>query len=426
MEGIGMNDSKTFCMHPFTGLATREDGAVKICCRSQPIGWIQDDSLEEAWNGDIMREVRRQVLCGERPEVCKPCFDLEDQGVESLRQRHIKNTIPESRINLYPNALNQLNDDYTMPFEFPTIEIKLNNLCNLKCRMCNPLDSTNWKDWDNVVPFYKKENNYLVPTVEKLVKKPGQYIGPFDDTDNWWASFEKLLPYFKRVEFAGGEPLMDPQHYKILDMLKPYGKNIEIKYATNGTTLGISNGRSIHDYWPLFKSVAVNVSLDGIHDVYNYIRSNGNFSEVEANIKEIQTIPNVSRVVGAFTAQAGNILQAADCIDYFINKMNIVFYSHRVSYPSVLSAQVLPQELKNKAINRLLNVKDNVGTYNNVIKYPILERITKQQIQDNINYLQARDLSHLWSDFVDFNRKLDVTRNQGPLETVVPEFAPYV
>jgi hypothetical protein len=426
MEGIGMSKSKTFCMHPFTGLATREDGAVKVCCRSQPIGFIQDAPLEYHWNSEVMQRIRRQVLIGERPVECKPCFDLEDQGVESLRQRHIKNTIPESRINLYPDALSKMAHDFTMPFELPTIEIKLNNLCNLKCRMCNPLDSTNWKDWDSVVPFYKKENNYLVPTVEKLVKKPGQYIGPFDDTDNWWSSFEKLLPYFKRVEFAGGEPLMDPQHYKILDMLKPYGKNIEIKYATNGTTLGISNGRSIHDYWPHFKSVAVNVSLDGIHDVYNYIRSNGNFSEVERNIKEIQTIPNVSRVVGAFTAQAGNILQAAECIDYFINKMNIVFYSHRVSYPSVLSAQVLPQELKNRAITRLLNVKDTVGSYNNVIKYPILEKITKQQIQDNINYLQARDLSHLWPDFVEFNRKLDTSRNQGPLELAVPEFAPYV
>lgn len=425
MEGIGMHESKTFCMHPFTGLATREDGAVKICCRSQPVGWIQDESLESVWNSNSMRKVRKQVICGERPEVCKPCFDLEDQGVESLRQRHIKNTIPESRINLYPNALNLLTDDYTMPFEFPTMEIKLNNLCNLKCRMCNPLDSTNWKDWDIVVPFYKKENNYLVPTVEKLVKKPGQYIGPFDDTDNWWTSFEKLLPHFRRVEFAGGEPLMDPQHYKILDMLKPYGKDIEIKYATNGTTLGISNGRTIHDYWPHFKSVAVNVSLDGIHDVYNYIRSNGNFSEVEANIKEIQTMPNVSRVVGAFTAQAGNILQAAECIDYFINKMNIVFYSHRVSYPSVLSAQVLPQELKNRAITRLLSVKDRIGTYNNIIKYPILDRITKQQIQDNINYLQARDLSHMWPDFIEFNRRLDSSRNQS-LFDAVPEFKPYV
>ena len=412
-------------MHPFTGMATREDGAIKVCCRSQPIGWVQEQSIEDIWNGSAMREVRRQVLCGERPKVCRPCFDLEDQGVESLRQRHINGVIPEARINLYPKALDTLRTDYTMPFEFPTMEIKLNNLCNLKCRMCNPLDSTNWKDWDEVKPFYERENNYLVPTVAKLVKTPGQYIGPFDDTDNWWSSFEQLLPHFRRVEFAGGEPLMDPQHYKILDMLKPYAKSIEIKYATNGTTLAISKGRTIHDYWPYFKSVAVNVSLDGIHDVYNYIRTNSNFNEVERNIKEIQSIPNVSRVVGAFTAQAGNILQAAECIDYFINEMNIVFYSHRVNYPNVLSAQVLPNELKELAIHRLTAVSNRITTFNNIEKYPILEKITQQQIKDNINYLRAKDQSHLWQDFLEFNRRLDRTRNQDLL-TVVPEFKDYV
>ena len=408
-------------MHPFTGLATREDGAVKICCRSQPVGWIQNDSLENIWNNSQMQDVRKKVLNGERPDVCKPCFDLEDQGVESLRQRHINGVIPEARINLYPNTLLQ----EVLPFEFPTMEIKLNNLCNLKCRMCNPLDSTNWKDWDEVVPFYKKENNYLVPTVERLVNKPGQYIGQFDDTDNWWESFEKLIPHFKRVEFAGGEPLMDPQHYRILDMLKPYGKNIEIKYATNGTTLGISQGRTIHDYWPHFRSVAVNVSIDGIHDVYNYIRGNGDFNQVEENIREIQKIPNVSRVVGAFTAQAGNILQAADCIDYFLNKMGIVFYSHRVSYPNCLSAQVLPPELRGQAIQRLVKIKDLVADFPIMSKYPILENITKRQIDDNVNYLMARDQSHLWPDFIEFNKKLDATRGQSLLD-VMPEFKPYV
>jgi sulfatase maturation enzyme AslB (radical SAM superfamily) len=412
-------------MHPFTGLATREDGAVKICCRSAPIGFIQDASLEDIWNGAVMLDVREKVLSGERHEVCKPCFDLEDQGVESLRQRHTNGVIPEARINLYPNALDALQEDYTMPFELPTMEIKLNNLCNLKCRMCNPLDSTNWKDWDAVVPFYKKENNYLVPTIESLVKTPGQYIGSFDDSDNWWASFEKLLPHFRRVEFAGGEPLMDPQHYKILDMLKPYGKNIEIKYATNGTTLGISKGRTIHDYWPHFRSVAVNVSIDGINDVYNYIRGNGDFSQVEANIKEIQKIPNVSRVVGAFTAQAGNILQAAECIDYFLNTMGIVFYSHRVNYPNVLSAQVLPPELKDLAVSRLQAISSQISQFDIVKQHPILEKITQQQIQDNVNYLRAKDESHRWSEFLDFNYKLDATRHQSLLDTV-PEFKLYV
>jgi len=413
-------------MHPFTGLATREDGAIKVCCRSAPIGYIQDETLEQAWNNDTMREVRRQVLNDERPEVCKPCFDLEDQGVQSLRQRHIAGVIPEARINLYPNALDALDDDYAMPFEIPTMEIKLNNLCNLKCRMCNPLDSTSWKDWNEVKPYYEKEDNILIPIIDKLTDTPGKYIGPFDNSDNWWNSFEKLLPFFRRVEFAGGEPLMDPYHYKILDMLAPYGENIEIKYATNGTTLGIKGGRTIHDYWPKFKSIAVNVSIDGIHDVYEYIRGNGKFSEIEENIKVFKSFPNVSRVVGAFTVQANNIMQIDKVIDYFINTMGIVFYSHRVNYPMSLSAQVLPPELKKQVIERLEQMKTKVLDYPLVQQHELLKTVTLQQIQDNINFLEAKCIhdSH-WQDCIEFNRRLDKTRGQNFLDTN-PEFASYV
>ena len=421
-----MSKSKTFCMHPFTGLATREDGAIKICCRSQPVGWIQDQSLEEVWNSDKMKEVRRQVLSGERPDVCIPCFDLEDQGVESLRQRHIRGVIPEARINLYPDALDKLEDDYSMPFEFPTMEIKINNLCNLKCRMCNPLDSTSWTDWKEVEQFYEKEDNYLVPTVKKLTSRPGQYIGPFDDTAHWWNDFEKLLPHFRRVEFAGGEPLMDPNHYKILDMLKPYANNIEIKYATNGTKLGISKGRTVFEYWPHFKSVAVNISIDGIHDVYDYIRGNGDFELVEKNIKKIKEIPSVSRVVGAFTVQSNNILQIDKVIEYFLEKMGIIFYSHRVNYPRALSAQAIPNELKQQVIEKLEAMKHTVESYEIVKNSSVIREVTLQQIQDNINFLQAADLSEYWQDCIEFNRKLDATRNQGPLEEIIPEFKPYV
>tara|TARA_B100000959_G_scaffold56667_1_gene59153 strand:+ start:1378 stop:2643 length:1266 start_codon:yes stop_codon:yes gene_type:complete len=419
------NKSCTFCMHPFTGLATREDGAIKICCRSLPIGNIKNESLEFAWNSEKMREVRRQVLNGERPDVCAPCFDLEDQGVQSLRQRHIADNIPESRVNLYPNALDSLSKDMTMPFELPTMEIKINNLCNLKCRMCNPLDSTQWKDWNSIVEHYKKEDNYLVKAVEDLGLTKAPYVGLFDDKKEWWDSLRKLLPHFKRVEFAGGEPLMDPQHYKILDLLSENGKNIEIKYATNGTVLGIK-GRWIKDYWPKFKSVAVNVSIDGIDEVYEYVRSNGKFQDVVDNVRIMKNIPTVSRIVGAFTVQSNNIMQIDKVIDYFLNKLEIVFYSHRVQYPRALSAQVLPKELKDKVIAKLELMKDKVKEYRLVKEHPILEKITLQQIQDNINFLKARDLNKYWKDCVDFNHKLDKTRNQGPFEKIIPEFAPYV
>lgn len=413
-------------MHPFTGLATREDGAIKVCCRSAPVGYIQNETLEEVWNGDAMRKVRKQVLNNERPEVCKPCFDLEDQGVQSLRQRHIAGVIPEARVNLYPDALDALEEDYTMPFELPTMEIKLNNLCNLKCRMCNPLDSTSWKDWDQVTEFYKKEDNILIPIVESLVDKPGQYIGPFDNSDNWWSSFEKLLPFFRRVEFAGGEPLMDPYHYKILDKLAEYGENIELKYATNGTTLGIKGGRTIHDYWPKFRSVAVNVSIDGVHDVYEYIRGNGKFSVIEENIKVFKSFPNVSRVVGAFTVQANNIMQIDKVIDSFINDLGIVFYSHRVTYPMALSAQVLPPKLKQQVITKLEAMKETVLTYKWIQDNDLLRNVTLQQIQDNINFLQAKCMYEThWQDCIEFNQRLDKTRGQDFLATN-PEFIPYV
>jgi len=91
----------------------------------------------------------------------------------------------------------------SMPFKIPTMEIKLNNLCNLKCRMCHPMDSTSWNDWDQVEEFYKKENNFMVTLIQDLNLKNKPYLDKFEDSDNWWKSFEKNLPYFQRVEFAG-------------------------------------------------------------------------------------------------------------------------------------------------------------------------------------------------------------------------------
>jgi len=408
-------------MHPFTGLATREDGAICACCRSHPVGFIQKETLEEIWNNDTMKRIRKQVLTDIRPPECEPCFSLEDQGVESLRQRHTTGKIPEARINLYPNALNRLNDDYSMPFEIPTMELKLNNLCNLKCRMCHPMDSTSWNDWNVVKEYYKKESNIMYNIVEehKLESKP--FLDKFQDSPEWWASLEKLLPYFRRVEFAGGEPLMDPQHYRILDMLRPYGHQVEIKYATNGTTLGIKGGRTVHEYWPHFRSVAVNVSIDGIDDVYEYIRGNSDWEEVIHNIKEIQTISNVSRIVGAVTVQVSNVLILDKMIEYFLDDLGIVFHTHRVEYPKVLSAQVLPAKLRALAIQRLQEVSYRVKDFKLVKEHPQLLEYTLGQIQDNINYLQARDQSDKWEDCKDFNAKLDATRNQSFFD-VTPEF----
>jgi hypothetical protein len=105
--------------------------------------------------------------------------------------------------------------------------------------------------------------------------------------------------------------------------------------------------------------------------------------------------------------------------------MDIVFYSHRVSYPNCLSAQVLPNDLKALAITKLLAVKSQIDDWDAIKNNPLLGRVTHQQIQDNINYLRAKDQNNLWQDFLNFNFALDNTRGQK-LFDVVPEFKPYV
>lgn len=418
--------SCTFCMHPFTGLATNEDGKILVCCRSHAIANIKDQSLEQAWNNDTMRRIRKQVLNDERPPECEPCFSLEDQGVESLRQRHIKGVIPEARINLYPDALDKLDQDYFMPFEIPTMELKTNNLCNLKCRMCHPLDSTSWNDWNEVEEFYVKEGNFLPKVINDLGLKKKPFIDSFADKDHFWENLERNAPYFRRVEFAGGEPLMDPNHYKILDLLSKYGENIEIKYATNGTQLGIKGGRNVWDYWPKFKSIAVNVSIDGVEEVYEHIRGNSSWNTVVENIKEMQKLPNISRIVGACTVQVGNVMHLENICKTFLNELGIVFYTHRVEYPRCLSAQVIPQELKLEVIDTLERLKTEIIDFPIVKKHPILEKVTNTQLQDNINYLKARDQYNLWADAVEFNKRLDISRKQTPFYEITPQYKRYI
>ena len=144
------------------------------------------------------------------------------------------------------------------------------------------------------------------------------------------------------------------------------------------------------------------------------------------NIRQIQSIPNISRIVGACTVQVSNVLILDKIIEEFLDKLGIIFHTHRVSYPNLLSAQVLPAPLKSLAIMRLEAVKDRVANFKLVKERPELLEYTLGQIQDNINFLNAKDLSDLWEDCVEFNRRLDKTRNSRTFTDVVQEFKDYV
>jgi hypothetical protein len=74
----------------------------------------------------------------------------------------------------------------------------------------------------------------------------------------------------------------------------------------------------------------------------------------------------------------------------------------------------------------MLEVKERIPSFSMVREHPILEKILLRQIEDNINYLNAKDMSHLWDDFIEFNTRLDASRGQMSIIDLVPEFKDYV
>lgn len=151
--------SKTFCVLPWMHLATSASGNLRVCCNSTPGKnfitksngtpyKIYKDDLKEAWNSEVYTTIRKQLLNDERPEMCQRCFREEDAGVSSARQAWNKKW--------------QKDIEYTedVSFDVKYVDLRLGNLCNLKCRMCNPYASNMWvKEW-NLVEDALSESEY--------------------------------------------------------------------------------------------------------------------------------------------------------------------------------------------------------------------------------------------------------------------------
>lgn len=413
--------SSTFCSLPFIHLATKTDGDLKLCCRSWPIGNIKETTIKELWNSDTYKNIRKKLLNSERPEQCHACWRHEDIGVRSMRQRYNK-----YRTNAYIDFLESIEEDYSMPFKIPIIEAKLSNFCNLKCRMCHPLDSTSWhKDWRSIEHLMKDANQSTYKKIIQydLTNKP--YISSYENNESFWKEFEELAPFLQRIEFAGGEPLIDPLHYKILNILKPYSENIEIKYSTNLTKLNYKKD-NVEELWNYYKGVNLNISIDGIYDIYDYIRQLGSYEIVKKNIKKIGNHPKIVYKGAACTLQIYNSFSIPEMFDEFIEELDIDVHTHRVNYPKFLDARVIPMKLKEKIINDLQEYKIKIKNKSHIRWTDNRKKNVIEHVEDAINMFKNNDMTDQVSSFIEFSDILD--KKQAVKKTwreLLPELAEY-
>lgn len=376
---------KSFCILPFTHLATHPDGRVSPCCESrlwssngEEILKLGISTVEEVRNSKNFTLLREDMLSGKLNTSCDFCYSREAAGLDSKRTReNSKHNVDYNDIDKYKS----------LPLE--SIELRLGNICNAKCVICHPLASSKWNE-DITEEIHAIDKTYT----EAIITNTW-----FRD-DEFYNSLLEKSDNIKHIWFNGGEPLLIKEHLKFLNKLVDLGitKNIELEYHTNGSL--ISN--KMISLWQEFKFVKITLSLDDILDRFHYARFPLTFDKVENAIKLLKTnnihydiIPTVNLL---------NVYNMTNIYEYFFDNYNKECIFSYLRFPKFQSIVNLPVEIKQKIINE--------------------SRLPKRLHNQLKHELYAEKSSGL-SKAVNFYRTLD--RQRGvELEKYLPEWKFYL
>lgn len=403
--------TKTFCALPWIHLATRPNGDVRVCCTANASGAGSDDdkeaglirqegkvvnlvthTVEQVWNSDSMKSIRLQMLNGEVPSSCTKCFEEESKGITSKRQWE---TIQWNKRLDIQSIVDQTADDGSLPVNIPYFDLRLGNMCQLKCVMCSPHDSSSWiKDWKLQYPKYK--------TIE--LKQDQGWDRSYDYTWYQKGSFLETMKsqshQIKELYFAGGEPLLIPEHYKILRFMVESGsaKTCVLRYNSNGLELP----EELFELWNEFKEVRFNFSIDAVGDKNHYIRYPSEWKTVVQNLHRLDNTPDHIHVNIACAVQLLNILYLPELAEWKINQKFKKIHSHPMAngpigthlvyLPSYLNIRVLPKHLKDLAAQRIKDYTNN------------------PRWLGFVDYMMAEDWSHKLSSTIEYLEICDQTR----------------
>ena len=315
--------------------------------------------------------------------MCERCFREEDAGVKSARQSWNEGWFCSD--NDYSNITPEPKAQY--------VDLRLGNLCNLKCRMCNPYASNQWvSEWNMIEdPLPEEELQRLDTDTMTWPNKP-----------KTWENLIAVADTIEEVYLTGGEPTLALAQYKLFDYLIERGlnENIILKYNTNLTNIP----QRMIEYWDRFKTVKLNCSIDAYGDLNRYIRYPTNWKLVDKNLKRFLDMKSV-RVQIHTTVQINNILHLNTWFDW-VKQFDKFVYLNILNHPEYLNIRVLPPELKQLATERLEN-------------YSI------EKLDSTIDYMWAEDWSNRWQEYVRYTHTLDKSRKENILN-VVPEFKDYI
>jgi len=401
--------TKTLCAIPWMHLNFEPNGKVVPCCLTSHhnvfAGDLNTHSIEEIWNSDNMKNLRKQMINGERPNICDTCFNKEDVTGVSGRYYHNRD---------FPGVLEKipsitLEDGTCTEMDLKYWDFRFSNLCNFKCRSCGPRYSSAW------VPDAKKlgyTDQEKVWTIESVENKTNVDI------------LEDQIDNVKRIYFAGGEPLLMDEHWQLLDKLVEKKRfDVKLSYNTNASSL-VYGKKNVIDYWRQWELGKLEVwpSIDEIGERAELIRSGTVWTKVEANLLELAKHDNIILRPG-MTIGAWNVRRLPTIINYltdlgvikrhpvihgYINYNN--FFFNLLDHPKHYHVSILPDDYRNDTIAEL---EDFIVDYNKKYTTDISSIFTQiiHELKQPFNLEAAKK-------FIQVSAKLDNLRNEEIFKTI--------
>ena len=382
-----------FCTAPWTHTYVSPQGERRLCCASREEakfqkqyldsgtkkGKFEPETLEEHWNSDYMKDIRKRMLAGEKLKECEVCND-QVLNLHTYRKYFTETLFPHKVEDIIANtAMDGTYSDLPVSYDY-----RISNLCNFKCRMCGEQLSSSWeaeKKKHNLIDV--KQDPWMEPTNRKKITNFQEEVL---EVELQRAVDNKTI---EEIYWVGGEPLMWERHWTIMQQLVDNGhsKNVTIRYNTNLSRVKYKD-YNLWDMLPHFKNVNICASIDGAYDVGEYIRTGLKWDEWLDNFKKgiplIEKYGNDAMVFDVTLTTPGlfdlkrlfDVVTELDVKSYF--KFTFAFD------PSVvMSPLCLPREILEETVNDLIDyIEPNLTWKTKVYKESLVSLINRESFDE--------------------------------------------
>ena len=458
--------SKTFCIAPWHDIHVITDGTFKGCCvmshgeqkgrllTNGNVHTVYKDGIKGAMNSDTSKQLRLDMLQGKWHTNCTRCMNEENSGVRSMRQLYEqrwsnKFSLDDAKKITNPET-GEIPQDHR-PFYY---DIQLGNLCNLKCRICNPIVSSSWLP--DYMKMMKKGDQGKIRV--RGGKKPfdifvqhvkgKQYNitpNPFSwaETDKFWESMSAIKGEIDHLYLIGGEPMMIHRHFKFLEECVESGdaKNMILQYDTNLTNIP----EKVLGYWSHFKELWIGFSIDGMGPELEYMRAPVKWDHILRNINRVEKYAIENRNVklnDSVTLSVMNILHILDYVEWKVKAGHYeyeylwqwhdeAFNIHPLHSPDFLSIKTIPKRSKEKITKVWYAWRDKMiawteslpnGHYTKHLNAEDLAKKINAFVENHINLMNQEDWENKVWKFWEYTDDLDEVRNEN-FSQVFPELS---